>query len=62
MIYKAYHWRFLTLLAMAGTLALPLLVFSAPAAELSAQEVATQSPPRETRSTLDTVTINARRE
>jgi len=62
MICKAHHWRFLTLLAVVATLALPLLAIRARSAELSAQEAATQSPPRETRSTLDTVTINARRE
>ena len=62
MICKALPWRFLTSLAVVATLALPLLVISARAAEHSVQEGATQSPPPETRSTLDTVTINARRE
>src|SRR4051794_39145067 len=62
MIYKARSWRFLTFLAVVATLALPFPAIRAQPAELSAQEAATQSPPRETRSTLDTVTINARRE
>src|SRR4051812_25433284 len=60
MICKAHRWRLLTFLAVAA--ALPLLVFTARAAELSAQETATQSSLHETRPTLDTVTINARRE
>ena len=61
MISKAHRWRLFTFAAVV-TAALLLLASSARAAENSAQEAATQSPPRETRSTLDTVTINADRE
>jgi len=61
MISKAHRWRLFTFAAVV-TAALLLLASRARAAENSAQEAATQSPPRETRSTLDTVTINADRE
>lgn len=61
MICKAVRWRWLTLVAVGATAALLLLVISARAAELSAQEAATQPDPQP-RSTVDTVTISALRE
>ncbi|HEY1213387.1 MAG TPA: hypothetical protein VGE93_07110, partial [Bryobacteraceae bacterium] len=62
MICKAPSWRLFLLLALVGTVALPLRAISARSAEVSSQEAATQSSSREPRSTPDTVTINARRE
>lgn len=55
------RWRLLAFLAVVSAIALQLPVNRARSAELSSQDAATPGPSRETPSTLDTVTIEARR-
>jgi hypothetical protein len=58
----ARRWRLLAFLAIVTSIALQLPVKHARSAELSSQGAATPGPSRATPSTLDTVTIEARRD
>jgi hypothetical protein len=58
----AHHLRRLAFLAMVSAIALQLPVNRAQSAEPSSQDATTPGPSRETPSTLDTITIQARRD